>query len=1019
MADDNVGTDPSQTTNASVSTFLWALLLNGLIGAGIFTVFLILRPYFPKVYSPRSKLPIKARRPPPATTTATANKIKSLFAWFRPTVMLSNEKFLQSCGPDALIMTRFLSHNCVLFICMAIISMGIILPINITTNDGTGAVQLDIWTMGNISSTSPRLWAHCIITFLFTLVVLAYIFYDAMWYVDLRREYLLSPQHRKLARTYTMLVLGIPKGQDSEEAVKERFNHLPGGVRSVYLCRGSKVLEDTRGERDKCRGKLESAMTKLTITYNKLERKNKVEKMEKVKRPTQRTGFLGLIGKKVDSIEYNSQEIASLNQKLREAKETYPEQSFDNAAFVVFNKQIAAHMAMKDKKNHKTVSLSTIDPNKSFQPRYVDVEPQSIIWSNLSINSLSRKIRRVLSLSVTSSIIILWAIPVAFVSSVAQLSNLSKLKPFESINSWPKTVTGIIQGILPAVALAVLNMVLIIVLRLLAKLEGVIRPEDIELSLINRVFSHQVFNTFLIVTISGTVISSLSTFIQDPVESVKEIAQKIPRVNVFFITYVLLLGLSGATKSLAQLVGVVLSKVMYRIFSWTPRQTLEKTKAQKFDYGTGLPSHSLVFLLGIVYSAVAPLMTVICAFYFGIYWIVYRYQFLYVYNDALFRIGGRTGPKYLAHRFVSLYFFLILMLIQMSLSTSQSSTASSIIRIVLMGIALGLVFASNLWMRFRVYPKFDLLPLCESTDGEVGSEFGFAGPHPSDTTDSPVAGVEHVGDDQVPGSPTSQQQVFSSETMENNDNEGLISGKPVDGVDGTAAGRAEGVAEVGRARAIKNYVSKAAVLPNYAASRFGLKRLFSKQRIIKYMFTPPAKETAYPESFVSVDDLLPQTGNGDLTTAFPHNLADYPHEIDETDTLIINTNDGYHKSLTASFRPPGFSNPAFTFVWVPKDPTRAQKMKELHEEAQENLGSDGKVVAEGAIIEESSGKVKVIVDHEPEYDERNDNISSNDNSQVVTNNNDNNDDALLPSYDFDGNNPFISNEKDNTNIKKN
>lgn len=56
----------------------------------------------------------------------------------------------------------------------------------------------------------------------------------------------------------------------------------------------------------------------------------------------------------------------------------------------------------------------------------------------------------------------------------------------------PPVVVGIISGILPPVLLAVLMMLLPIVLRLLAKFEGIPKRTGLELSLMTRYFIFQV-----------------------------------------------------------------------------------------------------------------------------------------------------------------------------------------------------------------------------------------------------------------------------------------------------------------------------------------------------------------------------------------------------------------------------------------------------------------------------------------------------------------------------------------------
>ena len=78
----------------------------------------------------------------------------------------------------------------------------------------------------------------------------------------------------------------------------------------------------------------------------------------------------------------------------------------------------------------------------------------------------------------------------AFVGIVSNVAGLCKTYSWLAwLCTLPKPVVGIIQGILPPVLLAVLFMLLPIVLRLLARFEGIPTRTGIELSLMTRFFA--------------------------------------------------------------------------------------------------------------------------------------------------------------------------------------------------------------------------------------------------------------------------------------------------------------------------------------------------------------------------------------------------------------------------------------------------------------------------------------------------------------------------------------------------
>lgn len=81
----------------------------------------------------------------------------------------------------------------------------------------------------------------------------------------------------------------------------------------------------------------------------------------------------------------------------------------------------------------------------------------------------------------------------AFIGAVSNVSNLCETYSWLAwLCRLPTTVIGLIQGVLPAALLSLLMVLLPIVLRLLARFEGIPRRSGLELSLMTRYFIFQV-----------------------------------------------------------------------------------------------------------------------------------------------------------------------------------------------------------------------------------------------------------------------------------------------------------------------------------------------------------------------------------------------------------------------------------------------------------------------------------------------------------------------------------------------
>ena len=136
------------------------------------------------------------------------------------------------------------------------------------------------------------------------------------------------------------------------------------------------------------------------------------------KRPTWKQGLLGLFGTKMDlasSPDYIKARNVEL-ESLRTAE--YPQ---GKTAFMRFNSQAEAHAFAR-------LASSTDKKNRTIDAK-IEVVPEDIQWSNLSITPSQRKARVAISWALTIFLIIIWAIPVAFVGAVSNVDSLCATTP--------------------------------------------------------------------------------------------------------------------------------------------------------------------------------------------------------------------------------------------------------------------------------------------------------------------------------------------------------------------------------------------------------------------------------------------------------------------------------------------------------------------------------------------------------------------------------------------------------------
>ncbi|OJA10645.1 hypothetical protein AZE42_04527 [Rhizopogon vesiculosus] len=263
-----------------------------------------------------------------------------------------------------------------------------------------------------------------------------------------------------------------------------------------------------------------------------------------------------------------------------------------------------------------------------------------------------------ISYAATAALIIFWSIPVAFVGVI---SNIEGLCQKESWLAWlctlPPIVVGIIQGILPPVLLAVLMMLLPIVLRLLGRFEGIPTYTGLELSLMTRYFIFQVVHSFLIVTLSSGIMAALPSILSNPSSIAGLLAKYLPQASTFFLTYIILQGLSGVAGGFLNAVGLVLYYVKLSLLASTPRSVYNiKYAPSTIAWGTVFPGVTLLVVITFAYSIISPIINGLACFTFFLFYLLYKYLFLYRYTQPPSAdTGGLFFPKALQHVFVGMY----------------------------------------------------------------------------------------------------------------------------------------------------------------------------------------------------------------------------------------------------------------------------------------------------------------------------------------------------------------------------
>ncbi|KAL4993748.1 hypothetical protein BDV10DRAFT_189688 [Aspergillus recurvatus] len=664
MADSD---DPQAASN-SASSLVTVLVPSLVVAGAMVLVFVILRRSERRMYMPRTYLGVlqDSQKTPPSSTGP--------LGWIKDMYKLPDEYVLQHHSMDAYLLLRFLKIITMICFIGSCITFPILFPVNAT--GGAGKEQLDVLSFSNVSDKKyARFFAHALVAWVFVGFVFFTVTRENLFYINLRQAYSLSRSYASRLSSRTVLFTTVPEEYQSVEKI--RFMFGAEKVKNVWLTTDTAELAEKVDDRHAAAIKLEAAETKLVRMANaarlKALKKNEgageqstapaateddgesgsvaARWVRPKDRPTHR--LKPLIGKKVDTINWARSEIERLTPEIEvlQAQHRAGEAKLVSSVFVEFHTQADAQAAFQSVAHNLPLHMA---------PRYIGLEPTQIIWSNLRIKWWERIVRYGVSVAFVAAMVIFWAIPTAFVGSLSNINNLTdKVHFLRFINDVPDWILGAITGLLPTILMAVLMALVPIILRLMAKIGGAPTLAAVELSTQNFYFFFQVVQVFLVVTLSSAATSVVTKIINNPTSATSLLANNLPLSANFYISYIVLQGLSFSSGALLQISGLILGKILGRLLDNTPRKMYSRwSNLAGLGWGTVYPVVTLLAVIAITYSCIAPLVLGFATIGLYLFYFAYRYNLLYVSN-ANIDTQGKTFARGLQQILVGCYLLVV------------------------------------------------------------------------------------------------------------------------------------------------------------------------------------------------------------------------------------------------------------------------------------------------------------------------------------------------------------------------
>ncbi|XP_071730534.1 CSC1-like protein At1g32090 [Rutidosis leptorrhynchoides] len=615
--------------------------------------------------------------------------------WMPQALKMKEPEIIEHAGLDSAVFLRIYILGLKIFGPVTIVALLFLVPVNVSggtlffLSKELVVSDIDKLSISNVQPKSLKFFAHISMMYTFTFWV-CYMLYKEYDTVSSMRLSFMASKHRR-AEQFTVLARNMPNGHSVSDNVEKFFkkNHP-----DHYLCHQVVYNANKFGRLVRRRHRLQN-----WLDYNQIKFERHPEK-----RPTLKTGFLGLWGKKVDSIEYYKQQIKDFDHRLtmERQKVLKDQKCIMPAAFVSFNSRWgAAVCAQTQQSKNPTLWLTNWAP-----------EPRDVYWKNLAIPFVSLSIRKlVISLSVFA-LVFFYMIPIAFVQSLANLEGLERVAPFLRPVVELKFIKSFLQGFLPGFALKFFLYILPTVLMVMSKIEGHVSFSVLERRTAAKYYYFMLVNVFLGSIVTGTAIEQLHSFIhQSPTEIPRTIGVSIPMKATFFITYIMVDGWAGVAAEILRLKPLVIFHLKNMFIVKTERDREKAMDPGSVDFPETLPSLQLYFLMGIVYAVVTPILLPFILVFFAFAYFVYRHQIINVYNQQ-YESGAAFWPHVHSRIVASCLISQLLLLGLLSTKKAANSTP------LLVALPI-LTLTFHKYCKNRFEPAFRKYPLEEAIEKDA------------------------------------------------------------------------------------------------------------------------------------------------------------------------------------------------------------------------------------------------------------------------------------------------------------
>ncbi|KAJ3409142.1 hypothetical protein HDU80_002772 [Chytriomyces hyalinus] len=713
---DTPGDSPFLNNSIGVSA---ALVSFSVVGGGCFIVFCLVRTCFAHIYSPRRALR-KGRPPrlPTGFFSWMGTVWRVNEAFILRTVGLDGVMYLRFLktssimfsllsllGLGVIMPTNYLSHP------LPASGGGSLYnhshqpqpPMDPAAQE---KAFLKLLTIENVPANSPLLRVHLLFTWLFSFIAYACLIAYYRAHVNLKHHYTASVLKRtSLSKIEhrSIVLFNLPVDLQQEVDLAAYFNDLEiGRVENVVVCRqwfklreatkkrmaylqaierlfadcvrsgyvkntphpesidsrSSVSIGDVRAE--EAGSENDSAPLLGTNRRSSLsdiadpglrEVMSRLNAMKRSVRPKHRTGFMGLTGDLVDSADFYCEKYMFWDSVVKELR-MVPESSPCTAvAFVTFESPQSAVIASQ--------IMMTKRPYACFAK--MAPEPRDIYWPNLSSRTATASLKLFRSLLMNSISIVIFLSSImlaAFSAVVPSWKELPFLK--ELFDELSDRMKEYLSQIVPVLLFTGWTSLLPFLLIVICQLQGLEAESWIEQAVFSKYYTYQVLN--LLLYIAGlTFWRQLLGHGEKKSSPLDVVGDFMPKASSPIICYVIIQTFAIAPAQLLH-VGPLILTWIYRNSPWSrnsPRDTSDAyfpSLLTSLNYGISYTIPAVIWVVGLTYSCIAPLILPFCSCFFFLSYFMHKYILLYIHVPK-YETGGMHVPIVVARLMTGIAIF--------------------------------------------------------------------------------------------------------------------------------------------------------------------------------------------------------------------------------------------------------------------------------------------------------------------------------------------------------------------------